>query len=32
MHRVRKGQYNLRTLGLKDTSAPAVWNTVLSYK
>jgi transposase-like protein len=29
MHRVRKGQFNLRTLGLKDAAAPAVWNAVL---
>jgi transposase-like protein len=32
MHRIRKGQFNLRTLGLKDTTAPAVWNAVLSNK
>jgi hypothetical protein len=32
MHRIRKGQFNLRTLGLKDTTAPAVWNAVLFNK
>jgi transposase-like protein len=31
-HRIRKGQFNLRTLGLKDTTAPAVWNAVLFNK
>jgi transposase-like protein len=30
MHRIRKGQFNLRILGLKDTTAPVVWNAVLS--
>ena len=32
MHRIRKGQFDLRTLGLKDTTAPAVWNAVLFNK
>ena len=32
MHRIRKGQFNLRTLGLKDTTAAAVWNSVLFNK
>ena len=32
MHRIRKGQFNLRTLGLKDTTAPSVWNAVLFNK
>jgi transposase-like protein len=32
MHRIRKVQLNLRTLGLKDTTAPAVWNAVLFNK
>ena len=32
MHRTRKGQFNLRTLGLKDTTAPAVWNADLFNK
>jgi transposase-like protein len=32
MHRICKGQFNLRTLGLKDTAAPAVWNSVLFDK
>ena len=30
MHRIRKGQFNLLKLSLKDTAAPAVWNAVLS--
>ncbi|WP_423227101.1 IS6 family transposase [Paraburkholderia hospita] len=30
MHRIRKGQFDLAKLGLKDTAAPAVWNAVLS--
>lgn len=29
MHRIRKGQFNLATLDLKETAAPTVWNTVL---
>ena len=29
MHRIRKGQFNLRALGLKDTAASSVWNVVL---
>ncbi|WP_375792033.1 IS6 family transposase [Paraburkholderia atlantica] len=29
MHRIRKGQFNLARLRLKDTTAPAVWNAVL---
>jgi len=29
-HRIRKGQFDLAQLGLKDTAAPAVWNAVLS--
>ncbi|MFM0150877.1 IS6 family transposase, partial [Paraburkholderia sp. RL18-085-BIA-A] len=29
MHRIRKGQFNLVKLSLKDTAAPAVWNAVL---
>ncbi|CAB3774927.1 hypothetical protein LMG29542_08309 [Paraburkholderia humisilvae] len=29
MHRIRKGQFNLCALGLKDTSAPVVWNIIL---
>ncbi|MGF6852402.1 transposase-like protein [Paraburkholderia sp. CI3] len=31
-HRIRKGQFNLTKLGLKDTAAPAVWNAVLSAR
>jgi transposase-like protein len=30
MHRIRKGQFNLATLDLKDTATPTVWNAVLS--
>ncbi|MGF6782399.1 transposase-like protein [Paraburkholderia sp. GAS334] len=30
MHRIRKGQFSLTSLRLKDTAAPAVWNSVLS--
>jgi transposase-like protein len=30
MDRIRKGQFNLATLDLKDTATPAVWNAVLS--
>jgi transposase-like protein len=32
MHRIRKCQFDLCALGLKDTTAPAVWNAVLSNK
>jgi transposase-like protein len=32
MHRIRKGQFNLVKLSLKDTAAPAVWNAVLSAR
>ncbi|SIT48368.1 transposase (fragment) [Paraburkholderia ribeironis] len=28
-HRIRKGQFALAKLGLKEPAAPAVWNTVL---
>ena len=30
MHRIRKGQFNLAMLDLKDTATPTVWNAVLS--
>jgi transposase-like protein len=30
MHRIRKGQFNLAELHFKDSTAPEVWNTVLS--
>ncbi|MGF7192459.1 hypothetical protein JOE11_005537 [Robbsia andropogonis] len=30
MHRIRKGQFDLTKIGLKDTALPAVWNAVLS--
>ncbi len=30
IRRIRKGQFNLCRLRIKDTSAPAVWNAVLS--
>jgi transposase-like protein len=29
MHRIRKGQFNLSILRIKDTTAPVVWNAVL---
>ena len=29
MHRIRKGQFDLATLGLKDTAAAAGWNADL---
>jgi transposase-like protein len=32
MHRIRKGQFDLAKLGLKDAAAPAVWNAVLSTR
>ena len=32
MHRIRKGQFNLAGLRLKDTAAPAVWNAVMSIQ
>jgi hypothetical protein len=31
-HRIRKGQFDLSKLGLKDAAAPAVWNAVLSTR
>ncbi|BCG04391.1 hypothetical protein PPGU19_089590 (plasmid) [Paraburkholderia sp. PGU19] len=30
MHRIRKGQFDLTKLPLRDTAAPVVWNAVLS--
>jgi transposase-like protein len=30
IHHIRKGQFSLAKLGLKDTTAPAVWKAVLS--
>jgi transposase-like protein len=30
MHRIRKGQFDLATLHLKESATPAVWNAVLS--
>jgi putative transposase len=32
LHRIRKGQFNLAKLGLKDITAPAVWSAVLSAR
>ncbi len=32
MHRIRKGQFGLSMLELNDTTAPSVWNAVLSNK
>ena len=29
MHRLRKGQFDLTKIGLKDAALPAVWNAVL---
>jgi transposase-like protein len=29
MHRIRKGQFGLRRLGLQGQTAPAVWNAAL---
>ncbi|SEI27217.1 DDE domain-containing protein [Paraburkholderia hospita] len=29
MHRIRKGRFNLAKFGLRDTTAPTVWNAVL---
>ena len=29
MHRIRKGQFGLRRLGLQGQTAPAIWNAVL---
>jgi transposase-like protein len=31
-HRIRKGQFDLTELGLKEVTAPAVWNAVLSTR
>ncbi|KKB60762.1 hypothetical protein WM40_27320, partial [Robbsia andropogonis] len=30
MHRIRKGQFDLTKIGLRDAALPAVWNAVLS--
>jgi transposase-like protein len=32
MHRIRKGQFDLCALGIKDTAAPSIWNAVLINK
>ena len=32
MHHIRKGQFNLRALALKDTTAASAWNAVLLNK
>ncbi|WP_425273634.1 IS6 family transposase [Paraburkholderia hospita] len=32
LHRIRKGQFNLAKLGLKDITAPAVWSAVRSAR
>src|SRR5579863_9014168 len=29
MHRIRKGQFELPALGLRDSAAPTVWNAVI---
>jgi len=31
-HRIRKGQFDLTELGLKEATASAVWNAVLSTR
>jgi putative transposase len=31
-HRIRKGQFDLTEPGLKEVTAPAVWNAVLSTR
>ncbi|MFP3186515.1 MAG: DDE-type integrase/transposase/recombinase, partial [Paraburkholderia sp.] len=31
-HRIRKGEFDLTELGRKETTAPAVWHTVLSTR
>jgi hypothetical protein len=30
MHRIRKGQFNLGRLRIKDSRAPEIWNAVLA--
>ena len=30
LHRIRKGQFSLRKLGLKDQAAPIIWKAVLA--
>jgi transposase-like protein len=32
MHRIRKGQFDFANMRLKGTTAPAVWNAVLSAR
>jgi transposase-like protein len=32
MHRIRKGQFNLMKLRLKDATAPSVWTAALSVR
>jgi transposase-like protein len=32
MHRIRKDQFNLARLRIKDTTAPAIWTAVLSAR
>jgi len=29
MRRIRKGQFDLSPLGLRDTASPIVWNTII---
>jgi transposase-like protein len=31
-HRIRKGQFDLTKLGLKEATAPAIWDAVLSAR
>jgi transposase-like protein len=32
MHRIRKGQFDLTSVYLKDTTAPSIWTAVLSTR
>jgi putative transposase len=32
MQRIRKGQFDLTAVNIKDTSAPSIWMTVLSAR
>jgi transposase-like protein len=32
MHRIRKGQFDLTAVHIKDTSAPSIWRAVLSAR
>jgi transposase-like protein len=32
MHRIRKGQFDLTSMHLKDTTSPSIWMAVLSAR